>query len=243
MDLREFLRRTPYPGRFITLGKARSGRTVVIYALTGRSASSQARRLVLDGLTVWTRPTDPELLKAGRPDLLVYPAIRIGKGIAVGNGKQTADVDPDGEGSPVAVLERGLRDWNYEPDAPIHTPRIAGCVLPSGRSALAVVRRGSEGEPLRSFFEFPLLAGRSRLISTYSGGPADPPVAFDGEPRDIPFEEATARAAAEAFYAALGPAEPGGLDYRVAVASVFADPEDATRFELHIVNRAERTLP
>ena len=51
--------------------------------------------LVRDGRAVWTRPTDPEILKTGRPDLLVYPAIMIGKGIAVSNGRQTADIDPD----------------------------------------------------------------------------------------------------------------------------------------------------
>jgi len=242
MDLMEPLRRMAYPGRLLALGRARSGSAVVLYAVTGRSPSSRSRRLVLDGRTVWTRPTDPEVLKSGNPDLLVYPALRIGKGIAISNGRQTADIDPDGEGgSPVSVLERGLKDWSYEPDAPIHTPRIGGCILPSGRSAVALIRRGAGGEELRSFFEFPLLAGRARYISTYAGENSDPLPAFEGEPREILFEEGTARDTAEALYAALGPAEPGGRDFRVAVACLFADPEDLTRFELHLINRDERT--
>ena len=243
MNPREPLRRTAYPGRLLALGKARSGRAVVLYAVTGRSPSSQARRLVLDGRIVWTRPTDPEALKSGNPDLLVYPAIRIGKGIAVGNGRQTADIDPDGGGSPVSILERGLADWSYEPDAPIHTPRISGCILPSGRSGVAVVRRGDEGEAFRSYFEFPRLAGRGRLISTYAGENAEPLPPFEGEPREVSFGEATARETAEAFYASLGPDERGGPDFRVAVACLFADPEDLARFEIHIINRDERTRP
>lgn len=243
MDLWEPLRRLAYPGRLLALGKARSGTAVVLYVVTGRSPSSQARRLVLDGRTVWTRPTDPQVVGSGHPDLLVYPALRIGKGIAVSNGRQTTDIDPDAEGSPVSVLERGLRDWSYEPDAPIYTPRISGCILPSGRSALAVIRRGAEGEELRSYFEFPLLAGRVRYVSTYAGPNADPLPAFAGEPRDIPFAETTARDTAEAAYAALGPAKPGGRDFRVAVACLFADPADPMRFELHLINRDERTRP
>ncbi len=243
MDLRESLRRLAYPGRLLALGRSRSGRAVVLYAVTGRSPSSQARRLVLDGRTVWTRPTDPEALKSGNPDLLVYPAIRIGKGIAVSNGRQTADIDPDSGGSPVSILERGLKDWSYEPDPPIHTPRITGCILPSGRSAMAVIRRGDESEALRSYFEFPFLAGRGRLISTYAGENADPLPAFEGEPRECPFEEATARETAEAVYADLGPGERGGPDFRVAVACLFADPENLARFELHLINRDERTRP
>ena len=207
------LRRMAYPGRLILLGKDASGRSVIVlYAVTGRSPSSQARRLVRDGRAVWTRPTDPEVLKTGRPDLLVYPAIMIGRGIAVSNGRQTADIDPDGDGGPVETLERGLKDWSYEPDAPIHTPRISGCVLPSGRAALAVLRRAEGGGILRSFFEIPL---------------------------DLRLAGATARDTAEAAYAALGPSEEGGRDFRVAVACLFADAADLSQFELHIINREE----
>jgi IMP cyclohydrolase len=243
MDPMEPLRRMAYPGRLLALGRARSGHSIVLYAVTGRSPSSQARRLVLDGRTVWTRPTDPDVLKNGNPDLLIYPALRIGKGIAVSNGSQTADIDPDGEGSPVSALERGLKNWSYEPDSPIHTPRISGCVLPSGRSAVAVIRSGAQGEALRSYFEFPLIAGRGRLISTYAGENADPLPAFQGEPREIRFEGATARDTAEAVYGALGPAEAGERDFRVAVACLFADPADLMRFEIHLINRDERTRP
>jgi IMP cyclohydrolase len=234
------LRRMAYPGRLILLGKDASGRSVIVlYAVTGRSPSSQARRLVRDGRAVWTRPTDPEVLKTGRPDLLVYPAIMIGRGIAVSNGRQTADIDPDGDGGPVETLERGLKDWSYEPDAPIHTPRISGCVLPSGRAALAVLRRAEGGGILRSFFEIPLAAGRGRLVATYSGENRDPVPSFEGEPLDLRLAGATARDTAEAAYAALGPSEEGGRDFRVAVACLFADAADLSQFELHIINREE----
>ena len=233
-----------YPGRLIALGRDGSGRSVVVlYAVTGRSVSSQARRLVRDGRAVWTRPTDSEVLKTGRAELLVYPAIMIGKGIAVSNGRQTADLDPDGEGSPVQTLERGLRAWSYEPDAPIFTPRIGGCVLPSGRAALAVLRRSAEGATLRSFFEIPLEPGRGRFVATYAGENRDPVPAFEGEPREIGLVGGAARETAEAAYAALGPTGETGRDLRVAVACLFADAADLSRFELHIINREERKCP
>jgi IMP cyclohydrolase len=238
------LERMAYPGRLIVLGRAAPGRSVVVlYAVTGRSPSSQARRLVGDGRAVWTQPTDPDVLKTGNPDLLVYPAIMIGKGIAVGNGRQTADIDPDGEGNPADALERGLSDWSYEPDAPIYTPRISGCILPSGRAALAVLRRSAEGEVLRSYYEIPLASGRGRFVATYAGENRDPVPAFNDQPQEIGLAYATARDAAEAAYAALGPSEEGGRDFRVAVACLFADPDDLSRFELHIINREERKRP
>ena len=99
-----------YPGRLIALGRDLSGAfNVVIYAITGRSPSSQARRLVAEGNAVWTKPTDPEVLNKGNPDLLVYPALVLGAGIAVSNGKQTVDIDAGGQGSPVDVLDSALK--------------------------------------------------------------------------------------------------------------------------------------
>ncbi|HEX2694542.1 MAG TPA: IMP cyclohydrolase, partial [Acidobacteriota bacterium] len=53
-----------YPGRIIVIGRAPAGsRTAVIYAITGRSPSSQARKLEWREDGVWVRPTDEEALK------------------------------------------------------------------------------------------------------------------------------------------------------------------------------------
>jgi IMP cyclohydrolase len=240
MDLqRTELAALEYPGRLIVVGAAPAGRAAVVYAITGRSPSSQARRLVHRDGGVWVEPTNEAALKTGNVDLLVYPALLFSPGgIAVSNGKQTADVRDrlrPGLG-PVSVLSAALAAWDYEPDAPIFTPRISGCLTASG-AALSIVRRGPSGEPLRSFFEVRLRAGEGRLVSTYEGPNTEPLPAFRGEPRFVGLAGSTAAETAAAFYGALGPAA-GAKDFRVAVACVFVETDKA---EVHIINRDERT--
>jgi IMP cyclohydrolase len=230
-----------YPGRLIIIGRDASGeRAVVVYAVTGRSPSSQARELVRQGDSVWTRPTDPEVLARGNPDLLVYPALVFGRGIAVSNGKQTADIPLGGGTGPVAALEAGLRTWTYEPDSPIYTPRISGCVLSGPSAALSIIRRGPGGAAERIFHEFVPEPGEGRMISTYAGENADPLPSFRGDPRILALSESTAEATAKAVFEALGP-KSGGPDFRVAVACAFARPVDPSGLDLAIINRHERT--
>lgn len=237
------LARMTYPGRLIALGRDASGAfNIVIYAITGRSPSSQARKLVSEGNAVWTKPTDPAVLKKGNPDLLVYPALMMGGGIAVSNGKQTADIRAAEEGSPVLVLDSALKNWSFEPDDPIFTPRISGCVLPSNRAALSLIRRGSGGAALRSFFEFSLTPGLGKFVATYRGENEDPLPSYQGDPLALEIKDETPEAMAEAVYDALGP-KHGGTDFRVAVACVFAPAADMKAYRLHIINRRERTGP
>jgi IMP cyclohydrolase len=232
-----------YPGRLIVIGTSAAGLPVIVYAITGRSPSSQARKLVARDGGVWVQPTDEATLKQGNVDLLVYPAILFGKaGIAVSNGKQTTDVrdrlKPGAD--PVAALSEALTCWDYEPDAPIFTPRISGCLTETA-AALSVLRRGPSGETLRSFYEAGLKgAGEGRLVSTYAGPNADPLPVFCGEPAFVGVPGTTAGAAAEAVYADLGPAA-GGKHFRVAVACVFVPRGDAAKPDVHIINRHERT--
>ena len=232
-----------YPGRLIAVGTAAGGPNVIVYAITGRSPSSQARKLVHRDGGIWVQPTDEATLKQGNVDLLVYPAVLIGKaGIAVSNGKQTADIrDRLKPGvDPVAVLSEALAGWDFEPDAPIFTPRISGC-LTEAAAALSVLRRGPSGETLRNYYETGLkVAGEGRLVSTYEGPNADPLPVFCGEPRFLDIPGATAAEAAEAVYAGLGPVAQA-RDFRVAVACLFVPRGDTGRAEVHIINRHERT--
>lgn len=233
-----------YPGRLIVIGAPAgpAAKAAIVYAITGRSPSSQARRLVHRDDGIWVEPTDEATLKTGNVDLLVYPAVLFAAaGIAVSNGKQTADVrDRLRPGlDPVPALAAGLAAWDFEPDAPIFTPRISGC-LAGAAGALSVARRGPSGETLRSYFEVRLRAGEGRLVSTYEGPNADPLPVFRGEPRFVGMPGATAAATAQAFYRDLGPAA-GGRDFRVAVACVFADLAAPGRADVHIINRHERT--
>jgi IMP cyclohydrolase len=232
-----------YPGRLIVLGAApQGGRTVIIYAITGRSPSSQARKLVRRDGGIWVEPTDEATLKQGNVELLVYPAVLIGpSGIAVSNGRQTGDVrDRLGAGTaPVAALAAALAGWDFEPDAPIFTPRISGCLAPSG-AGLSVVRRGPSGESLRNFFEVALRPGEGRLVSTYEGPNADPLPVFRGEPRFVALAGASAAETAETAYRGLGPG-PAGKDFRVAVACLYVEAGRPDAADVHIINRHERT--
>jgi IMP cyclohydrolase len=232
-----------YPGRLIIIGAPReSGKAMIVYAITGRSPSSQARKLVHRDGGIWVQPTDEETLKKGNVDLLVYPAVLFGKkGIAVSNGKQTSDIR-DGLRAgdiPTAVLAKALAAWDYEPDAPIFTPRISGCLV-GGASGLSVVRRGPSGETLRNYFEVPLREGEGRLVSTYEGPNLDPLPSFAGEPRRVELEADRARTMAETVYRELGPAL-SGKDFRVAVTCVFASFSGPDDLDVHIINRHERT--
>ncbi len=230
-----------YPGRLIVIGRDRSGESlVVVYAVTGRSPSSQARELARRGSAVWTRPTDPDVLAKGNPDLLVYPALIFGRGIAVSNGKQTADIALEGAASAAAALDSGLSGWSFEPDAPIYTPRISGCVLPGGTSALNIIRRGRDGAAERRTFEFLPARGKGRFLSTYAGENSDPLPIFSGEPISVDLPEPSARAMAAAVDEALAP-KSCGPDFRVAVACAYARIGDLSGVDLAIINHHERT--
>jgi IMP cyclohydrolase len=228
-----------YPGRLIILGRDPSKRSnVVIYAITGRSPASRARLLRREENAVWARPAEPLLVQQGNLELLIYPAIVAGRGIAISNGRQTLDIDLQAEDDPVSVLDKGLARWSFEPDDPCFTPRISGCILASDRAALSVIRRSEDGAALRNFFEIPLVAGRASFVATYAGSPRDPLPSFEGEPVALALEWESAASAADAVYESLGP-KSGGPDFRVAVACLFARAEDMSQFELRIINRQE----
>jgi len=235
---------TTYPGRLIIIGRDASGRNhIVVYAVTGRSPASQARELVRLDRAVWTRPTDPAVLAGGNPDLLIYPAVLLGPGIAVSNGKQTADIDPAAGPSAAEVLAASLKAWTFEPDEPIFTPRISGCVLPDGEAGLHIVRRGAGGEAERLVFTFRAAPGCGKMISTYAGPNEQPLPVFRGEPVDVALPGPTARATAKAVYSSLAPADESETDFRVAVACVFARAADLSEIEFAVINRHERKTP
>jgi IMP cyclohydrolase len=241
LDLQSII---PYPGRLIIIGApAETGRVVVAYAITGRSPASQARRLIFEASAVWTEPLDPDAVKEGNAELLIYRAIAIDRMIAVSNGQQTDDITKalknfGKEDGPEDILTRALKDWTYEPDAPHFTPRISGCVLTGGTAALSLIRRGEDGKRLASFSSWVLQAGQGRLIATYSGPEEDPLPAFSGEPVDVKIGSASAKDMAEALYQALKPAFPK-KDYRVAVACISALRVNLRNYDVHIINRRE----
>jgi len=234
----------PYPGRFIIIGGSpRANRVIVVYAVTGRSPASQARRLTFEGSAVWTEPLDQDTVGKGQVELLIYRAIAVDRRIAVSNGRQTDDIAKvlkraGPEERPEDVLSRSLESWTYEPDYPHYTPRISGCVLTGGRAGMSIIRRREDGERLVSFFSWTIDPGKGRMIATYSGREESPLPSFSGEPIEINTGEAAAKETAEAIYQALAPEQPA-QDYRVAVACVSALRANLRNYDVHIINRRE----
>jgi IMP cyclohydrolase len=228
-----------YPGRLIILGRTPAGRPAALYAVTGRSPSSQARTLVRQGDGVWTRPTDQAVLKTGNPELLVYPAMLLFPGgIAVSNGRQTSDCagPAAADETSAEILARALSGWEFEPDAPIFTPRISGCLRAGGGAALHIVRRAAGGAPARTVYEIPLDAGRGRMIATYAGPNRSPLPIWESPPAEVELRAEGAEALAEALYAALAPT-PGFADVRVAAAAAVAEDDGYGSVATGIINR------
>jgi IMP cyclohydrolase len=229
-----------YPGRIVILGQDQSGQnSVVIYGITGRSPSSQARKLEHSQDTIWVKPTDKSLLEKGNIDLLIYPSVFcLPHGIAVSNGKQTVDVMAClGQGESAAeVLAFALKNWDYEPDVPAYTPRISGCVLPNKNAGLSIIKRAPNGEALRNVYEFTLVPGEGKMIMTYQGTNRDPLPSFSGEPLDLEIKASSPNEAARCVYEALEPKDKN-KDFRVAVACVFSPDILSKDFHIHIINR------
>lgn len=235
----ENIKKTAYPGRVIIVGQSLQRQNVVMYAITGRSPSSQARKLEIDDARkkIFVKPTDEKILQTGNPDLLVYPAVIMGnQGIAVSNGKQTDDVfnNLSSNTNPVAIHLKALTNWEYEPDEPNYTPRISGCI--ANGTALNIIKRAADGSVIRNYFDIPMMPGKGKMIATYTGLNENPLPSFTGEPQDVDLPWPNAGAAVSALYEALGPQE-GGADFRVAAAAVFAATNAA--FEIKVINRSD----
>ena len=235
------LRDKEYPGRLIIIGRNLTGENaVILYAITGRSPSSQARRIDLTPEGAWVKPTDEKILREGNRDLLIYPAILLGQGLAVSNGKQTMDILS--HLSPVLdprdILSNALHHWEYEPDSPSFTSRISGCVLTDGRAALSIIKRTEDGSCSKHYFRVPMIPGEGKMISTYSGENKNPLPSFQGEPEDVQLIHGSAKETADAVYSALRPKQQD-KDFRVAVVCVFLRDQTTADFNISVINRSE----
>jgi IMP cyclohydrolase len=238
------------------MGRDFSGRyEVAAYAITGRSPSSQARRLKEEGDAVRIEVTDEAQLKKGDPRLLVYDAVRRLEGIIiVSNGAQTdvihahaKGLGPSWLGMPTHVLSGafskphevgGVDVTTYEPDEPNFTPRISGLIA-KGAAALWTAMRNGNGL-IRCSYEFRLADGKGRAIMTYaSDAPSGKPLpSFKERPLEVTLGRGIASPddMAQALYGALAP-KRGKQDYRVAAAAVFLDRETGES-RVGIVNRS-----
>ncbi|MEU5973894.1 IMP cyclohydrolase [Streptomyces sp. NPDC047315] len=140
-QVHEVLEGNRYPGRGVLWARTLDGAVCGGYFLTGRSAASRERVLRRGEGELVVGPVEV----VGHDPLRHYVAARErGEWLVFGNGEQVAEVsDRLGDGRrPVEALG-GLE---YEPDPPIHTPRITVVAeLRSGRDAWFGGARRSRG--------------------------------------------------------------------------------------------------
>lgn len=176
-SLHDALTANPYPGRLIVLARTLDGDLAAAYALTGRSASSKARRL---------EPT-PDGDLAAKPvgdqahDVLRHyvAATADEQWTVYGNGVQIVEVAARlAKGAPPASA---LEELSYEPDPPIFTPRITAIVdRATGRAWFGAARRaGTESEAADTVAVRlgELEPGHAVLLTTYESDGQDVAVA------------------------------------------------------------------
>lgn len=231
-----------YPGRIVIIGRdEKNENNVVVYGITGRSSSSQARILeyIKDeiGFTVKVKPTDEKIINEGNKALLIYDAIKyLEEGIVVSNGVQTnliLDTLLNKKyKNPVACLDDSFREkylinnidvTSYEPDEPNFTPRISGLII-NKNAALSIITKGSNEEPQKAYYSFILQTGKGKLVATYTGVNKDPLPSFNGSPLDV-ILKGNIEELANNVYQALG-------EFKVGVACVFSGQK-----EPYIINK------
>ncbi len=188
IDLYEELKKNPYPGRGIILGKSKDGmHAVLAYFIMGRSENSRNRVFVTDGDGIRTQAYDPS--KMEDPHLIIYAPVRVlGNKTIVTNGDQT-DTIYDLMNQQL-TFEQALRTREFEDDAPNYTPRISGIVKMTDQSfnyALSILK-SADGDPsscLRHTFTYQNpKAGEGHFIHTYRGD-GNPLPSFEGEPKKV----------------------------------------------------------
>jgi hypothetical protein len=221
-NLELHLKHNAYPGRGLVVGRARGGAGwLLVYWIMGRSASSRARRFVVEGATLRTEPTDPEQIR--NPELVIYEAMLELPGLhLVGNGDQTRTArDRLAAGG---RFEDALATRAHEPDAPNWTPRITALLDLRSVPRLALsVLKASPADPAATdrwlFRPSPPPPGFGLGVTTYRGD-GDPLPSFEGEPLWLALESSP-EATLERYWDAL---DPGN---RVALAVKHVAPEGA----------------
>ena len=204
INLTEYLRGNPYPGRGILLGRSPDDKSAVIaYFIMGRSVNSRNRVFEETEDGIRTRAFDES--KMTDPSLVIYhPVRRLDSGVTVvTNGDQTDTIrDALLEGRTFAAA---LRTREYEPDGPNYTPRISGLLSPDGSYKLSILK-SLDGDPsccCRYFYEYEKpVAGMGHFIHTYEGD-GDPLPSFEGEPRRVAITAPDAETLAGELWPAL----------------------------------------
>lgn len=224
----------PYPGRGIVIGKIKDADEFVqIYWIMGRSPNSRNRIFVKEE-SGFVRTEVFDKREPHDPSNIIYYALKhTGNDHVVTNGHQTDTIIEALAGG--KTFEQGLDKWQFEPDPPNYTPRIAGRVQITGntvRYSLACLKCQANDPKYstRQYFHYETaVEGCGHLITTYSGD-GNPLPAFSGEPVLVPLAADIGRIADE-YWAALN------ADNRVALAVKTIKIRDNS-FAVRIVNKS-----
>jgi hypothetical protein len=184
-DITGELKSNSYPGRGIILGRSEDGsRAVLIYFIMGRSAGSRNRVFTVTEDGIRTEAFDPSVLPD--PSLYVYHPVRFTDGyIIVTNGDQTETITDNLSAD--NSFHSALLKREFEPDAPLYTPRISGLMLPDGSYKLSILKT-LDGDPsccCRFFYEYDSpVAGIGHFLHTYKCD-GNPVPSFEGEPISV----------------------------------------------------------
>ena len=123
MTISEYFTSRKYPGRIIIAGSTAEGKSVLCYAIMGRSENSRNRVFAFDDEgKLQTRVFDES--KVSDPSLIIYNAMRqTGNSIILTNGSQTDLIYDELENG--RSFEDAVIKMSYEPDEPNWTSRIS----------------------------------------------------------------------------------------------------------------------
>ena len=205
LNLTELLENNAYPGRGIVLGRSADNKyAVAAYFIMGRSENSRNRVFTVTEDGIRTEAHDPS--KMVDPSLIIYHPVRqVGDKLVVTNGDQTDTVrDFLVEGK---SFGQALHTREFEPDGPNYTPRISGMLCKDGSFRLSILK-SADGDPScchRFFYTYDHpLTGEGRFIHTYMTD-GNPLPSFEGEPKRVVLDAASAEELAEQMWAALNP--------------------------------------
>ncbi len=168
----------PYPGRQLFVGLTADLRPCLTYLVTGRSPESRQRKAGKVENTVRIGPVE----SIAHDPLRHYTAVKYddSTGIAaVSNGIQTEAIYETykllfnvGTSAAKAFMEKLLDGADAEPDS-LHTPRIAGIVIPDKGNPVFIIGIKTHHSPAAVYPVAPP-AGGIAGISTYTGNLDNP---------------------------------------------------------------------
>ena len=228
----------PYPGRQLFLGLTVDRKPCLIYLISGRSPASRERKAVAKENNVIIGP----LGDIPYDPLRHYNGLKYdnSNGIAiVSNGIQTEALYETyrllfnvGTAATKDFMAKIMDGADAEPDS-LHTPRIAGSVIPDNENPLLIISIKTDGIPAATHVVAPT-AGKLSGVATYKGD-MDNPEATDPatSPPELGFSGSSAQDAAKFLYD-LSAATYNGDDIRVcAVGGVYS----GSSWDIAIINK------